>query len=102
VSIVKHKDDIEFKVDDQGIGVPKSEQQQLFTKFYRASNARKQRPDGTGIGLFMAKKVIVAHGGSIIFATHEGKGSTFGFKLPLTATLLSKSVRTEATPQPVR
>lgn len=72
---------VEFKVIDQGIGVPKDEQHKLFAKFSRASNARKQRPDGTGIGLFMAKKVIVALEGSIIFKSEEGKGSTFGFRL---------------------
>jgi signal transduction histidine kinase len=59
--------------------VPKSEQHHLFTKFYRAGNARKARPDGTGLGLFMAKKVVVAQGGAIIFESKEGKGSTFGF-----------------------
>ncbi len=72
---------VEFKVIDQGIGVPKAEQHKLFAKFSRASNARKQRPDGTGIGLFMAKKVIVALGGAILFQSEEGKGSTFGFRL---------------------
>jgi signal transduction histidine kinase len=70
---------IEFTVTDTGIGVPKAEQHHLFTKFYRAGNARKARPDGTGLGLFMAKKVVVAQGGAIIFKTQEGKGSTFGF-----------------------
>jgi signal transduction histidine kinase len=40
------------------------------------------RPDGTGLGLFMAKKVIVAQGGAIIFKSTEGKGSTFGFSFP--------------------
>ena len=70
---------IEFRVEDNGIGVPKSEQPHLFTKFYRAGNARKARPDGTGLGLFMAKKVIIAQGGSLIFESQEGKGSTFGF-----------------------
>lgn len=72
---------VEFKVIDQGIGVPKVEQHKLFSKFSRASNAKKQRPDGTGIGLFMAKKVIVALHGAIIFKSEEGKGSTFGFSL---------------------
>jgi signal transduction histidine kinase len=61
------------------MGVPKSEQHHLFTKFYRAANARQARPDGTGLGLFMARKVVVAQGGVIIFESHEGKGSTFGF-----------------------
>lgn len=74
-------DAVEFKVIDHGIGVPKAEQHKLFTKFSRASNAKKQRPDGTGIGLFMAKKVIVALGGSILFESKEGVGSTFGFRL---------------------
>ncbi len=75
--------DVALTVRDSGIGVPPSEQAQLFTKFYRASNARRQRPDGTGVGLFLAKKVVVEHGGSIIFASEEGKGSTFGFRLPM-------------------
>lgn len=73
---------VEFRVKDSGIGVPKSEQHKLFTKFYRAENARKTRPDGTGLGIFMAKKVVVAQGGSIIFESKEGKGSTFGFSFP--------------------
>jgi signal transduction histidine kinase len=62
--------------------VPKSVQHKLFSKFYRADNAKKMRPDGTGLGLFMAKKVIIALGGAIIFKSVEGKGSTFGFSFP--------------------
>lgn len=75
--------DVSLAVHDTGIGVPAADRHHLFTKFFRAANARKVRPDGTGIGLYMAKKVITAHGGSIIFETKENKGSTFGFKLPL-------------------
>jgi len=73
---------VEFTVKDTGMGVPKNEQHKLFAKFYRAENARKARPDGTGLGLFMAQKVIIAQGGSIIFNSKEGKGSTFGFSFP--------------------
>jgi signal transduction histidine kinase len=76
-------DQVEVRVIDTGIGVPKGEQSQLFSKFYRASNARKQRPDGTGVGIFLAKKVITEHGGTVIFTSEEGKGSTFGFTLPI-------------------
>lgn len=86
ITLSKHAAHISFKVTDDGIGVPKHERHQLFTKFYRASNAKKARPDGTGIGLFMAKKVIVAHGGAILFESTEGKGSTFGFRLPIVST----------------
>lgn len=80
---VELKDDganVEYLVHDTGIGVPRPEQHRLFTKFYRAANARRARPDGTGLGLFMAKKVVVAQGGVIIFESEEGKGSTFGFR----------------------
>ena len=73
---------VSYKVIDNGIGVPKSEQHKLFAKFYRAGNARKARPDGTGLGIFMAQKIIVAQEGSIIFSSEEGKGSTFGFTFP--------------------
>ena len=73
---------VSYTVTDTGLGVPKAEQHHLFSKFYRAGNARKMRPDGTGLGLFMAKKVIVAQGGAIIFKSTEGKGSTFGFSFP--------------------
>lgn len=72
-----------FTVKDNGIGVPMSEKSQLFSKFYRASNARRKRPDGTGVGLYLAKKIITAHDGKLIFESTEGKGSTFGFRLPI-------------------
>ncbi|HSX30452.1 MAG TPA: HAMP domain-containing sensor histidine kinase [Candidatus Saccharimonadales bacterium] len=78
---------VEYTVTDTGIGVPKAAQHKLFTKFYRAGNAQRARPDGTGLGLFMAKKVIVAQGGSIIFDSEEGKGSTFGFRFSKTGRL---------------
>lgn len=70
---------VEFTVTDTGIGVPKAEQHHLFSKFYRAHNAKRARPDGTGLGLFMARKVILTLGGATIFRSQEGKGSTFGF-----------------------
>lgn len=83
VSLKKGSDYVEFTVKDNGIGVPKDEQAHLFNKFFRATNARRARPDGTGVGLFLAKKVITDHDGSIIFKSTQGRGSTFGFRLPL-------------------
>jgi signal transduction histidine kinase len=83
VALLLKGDEIRFEVRDHGIGVPEADRHKLFTKFFRAENARQARPDGTGIGLFMARKVIIAHGGSIIFETEENVGSTFGFSLPL-------------------
>lgn len=75
--------EVVLTVKDTGIGVPKSERDRLFSKFYRASNARKKRPDGTGVGIYLAKRVVNAHDGVIIFESVEGKGSTFGFRLPI-------------------
>lgn len=80
--LVEKDDSVEFLVIDNGIGVPKEERHHLFSKFYRAKNAQRARPDGTGLGLYMAQKVVVAQGGYIIFNSEEGKGSTFGFHFP--------------------
>ncbi|QQS26819.1 hypothetical protein IPM44_03815 [bacterium] len=76
---------VSFRVVDNGIGVPKAEQAKLFQKFYRAPNAQKTRPDGTGLGLFLVGRVTKDQGGEVIFESEEGKGSTFGFKLPVKA-----------------
>lgn len=75
--------DAVLRVTDKGMGVPAEVQKKLFTKFFRAENARKQRPDGTGIGLYLARKVIDGHGGKVVFESIEGKGSTFGFRLSI-------------------
>jgi len=74
-------DKIYFEVNDTGLGIPKEQQKHLFAKFYRAENARRVRPDGTGLGIFMAKRVIEEHGAKLIFESEEGKGSKFGFCL---------------------
>ena len=73
----------ELRVKDSGIGVPEAARSHLFTKYYRADNAKSERPDGTGLGLYLAKRVIEDQGGSVIFESVEGKGSTFGFAMPL-------------------
>ena len=75
-----NKDDIIFEVIDNGIGVPPNEKEHLFTKFYRAKNAKEARPNGTGVGIYLAKVVINELGGDLIFESKEGVGSTFGFR----------------------
>lgn len=92
IVLEKDKDTITYKVIDTGIGVPLKEQHRLFTKFFRAKNARSARPDGTGLGLFMAQKIITAQGGKIIFKSEEGKGSTFGFSFPYSSIDKNESV----------
>jgi signal transduction histidine kinase len=83
--LYKDKHDLIFEVTDTGIGIPKEQQHKLFEKFYRADNARHIRPDGTGLGIYLAKRVVEDHGGEIMFRSIENRGSTFGFKLPLSS-----------------
>jgi signal transduction histidine kinase len=82
VIVKDNADSVELRVVDDGIGVPLAVQKDLFTKFFRAENAKKARPDGTGIGLYLAKRVISSQNGTIIFESQENKGSTFGFTFP--------------------
>lgn len=74
------------EVTDTGIGVPEDAKSHLFTKFFRAGNAQNVRPDGTGLGLYLARRVVYDQGGTIIFESSEGRGSTFGFELPINGT----------------
>lgn len=82
VRLRQHDGLIEFRVTDTGIGVPKVARKKLFSKFFRADNAQSARPDGTGLGLYLAKRVVEDQGGTIIFDSIEGQGSTFGFEIP--------------------
>ncbi len=85
VQLKRVGDNIRLEVRDSGIGVPDEAKKKLFSKFYRAENAQGVRPDGTGLGLYLAKRVVEDQGGTIIFSSTEGKGSTFGFELPIKA-----------------
>ena len=69
---------VSFEVTDSGIGVPEAERKYLFTKFYRTKNARKEHPDGNGIGLFVVKMIAEAHGGDVYYKPLPA-GSLFGF-----------------------
>lgn len=91
VILLSDENSVSYQVTDTGIGVPKAVQHHLFSKSFRADNAKKTRPDGTGLGLFMARKVIAAQGGALIFRSVEGQGSTFGFSFPRKTTEIKKA-----------
>ena len=69
-------------VTDTGIGIPAKDQQELFTRFYRASNAIQQSIPGTGLGLAIVRTIITNHGGDITLTSHEGQGTTFTIRIP--------------------
>ena len=83
ISLVPAEKAIEFLIKDTGIGIPKNQQDKVFSKFFRGSSAIKMETDGSGLGLFIAKNIIEAHGGKIWFESEEGKGTTFYFTLPV-------------------
>ena len=69
-------------IADSGIGIPLADQEMLFSKLYRASNARSLVTDGTGLGLYIVKQAVLILGGSISFVSKEGEGSTFTVLMP--------------------
>lgn len=80
---------VEITVQDFGIGMPGSVVGNLFSKFYRSHRSR-QTVSGTGLGLYICKAIVESHGGSIWVRSVEGKGSTFGFTLPIYSTVADK------------
>ena len=73
---------VEVRVVDRGPGIPAAERARIFRKFYRGDLAR-DRPGGTGLGLFIAEGLVKAMGGRIWVDSEEGEGSSFAFELPL-------------------
>jgi len=75
---------IQVSVRDNGVGIPKSEQANISEKFFRSNNLIKNKTDGTGLGLYIAKNIVEQSGGSLWFESIENVGSEFYFTLPTT------------------
>lgn len=73
---------IQMAVTDQGMGIPKEHIEKLFDRFHRIDNRDTRKVGGTGIGLYLVKHLVEAHGGRIWVESEEGKGSSFIFELP--------------------
>lgn len=69
-------------ISDQGVGLAPEDQERVFDRFYRVDGKLSRKTQGTGLGLFLSKAIIEAHGGSIWVESKLGKGSRFYFRLP--------------------
>lgn len=90
IVVERQGDYIEVKVTDTGVGIPKADIAKLFSKFFRAANVIHLQTDGSGLGLFIVKSIIMRHGGQIWVDSVEGKGTTFTVVVPVVAGLLPK------------
>ncbi|HSX01398.1 MAG TPA: HAMP domain-containing sensor histidine kinase, partial [Candidatus Saccharimonas sp.] len=82
LSVTKHRDTIQTSVTDNGTGIPADAMPHLFTKFFRVGEM-SATSRGTGLGLYICRSIVEAHGGKIWAESTEGKGATFTFRLPM-------------------
>lgn len=86
VANIRDQSSIFFSVKDNGYGIPKDQQRHIFEKLYRADNVRKLDVEGTGLGLYIVKKVVEDMGGRVWFESVESVGTTFSVVLPIKKT----------------
>ena len=84
VAVTAHEKILTIIVKDTGIGIPEVARDRLFSRFFRAKNAVSMVTDGTGMGLYIAKRIVERYNGTITFTSTEGAGTTFTITLPCT------------------
>jgi signal transduction histidine kinase len=70
-------------VVDEGPGIPRSEQEKIFQRFYQVDRSRSKTRPGTGLGLAIVKHLVQLHGGRVEVESEAGRGSTFRVRIPL-------------------
>jgi PAS domain S-box-containing protein len=83
ISASVERDELVVRVQDQGIGVGVRDRERIFDRFYRVDGSLARRTQGTGLGLFICRAIVAAHGGRIWVESALSRGSTFSFSLPL-------------------
>lgn len=86
VAVAARDSHIAIEVADHGIGIPRSEQQKIFEKFYRVSTTLVHNTKGSGLGLALVKHVVEAHGGRVLVDSELGRGSRFTILIPIPKT----------------
>src|SRR5690606_28345927 len=90
----------EVKVKDTGIGIPEEEQQAVFAPFHQLENARAAQHGGTGLGLYIVKRLLEVLGGTITVSSAVGQGSTFRVWVPVRHPSAGAGERAPFTPSP--
>lgn len=88
------KKNVLIKISDTGYGIPKNQQDKIFTKLFRADNVKIKDTTGSGLGLYMVQSIIERTGGKIWFESEENKGTTFFITLPI------KGIHEKIAPKP--
>ena len=83
VDAVRDTTQVTIAITDTGMGIPLEEQERVFSKMFRAANAKSKVTDGTGLGLYIVKEAVLILGGTITFDSKEGQGTTFVVHLPI-------------------
>jgi signal transduction histidine kinase len=83
VSVAPVNGVVRLEVADTGIGIASDEQRRLFERFFRASGAAERHIAGTGLGLYIARAIVEAHGGSISVESEPGLGTAFSIDMPV-------------------
>ncbi|MDO8558495.1 MAG: HAMP domain-containing sensor histidine kinase [bacterium] len=73
---------VRITISDNGVGIPQSQLQLLYSKFFRGDNVIRMQTDGSGLGLYIAKNIVERHGGTIALTSQEGAGTTVSFTVP--------------------
>ena len=79
----QHATHLSLWVEDHGEGIPASEQERIFERFYRRGSELRRQTQGVGIGLSIVKHIVEAHGGRVVVRSAPGQGSRFTIELPL-------------------
>ena len=85
VALEQHNHHVRFSVRDEGLGIPPTEQQRIFEKFYRLDPNLTRGVGGTGLGLYISRELVYRMGGRMWVSSELGEGSTFYFELPAAA-----------------
>jgi len=84
VHLIQQKNTALLKVADKGPGINNVDKEKVFEKFYRMGNEATKRAKGTGLGLYLCKKIVTRHNGKITIADNTGGGSIFAVQLNIT------------------